>query len=288
MVWSAESIVSGFESDYIISGDDISITNIASLENAIKSDLSFCSLQDDTAKPKISNSNAGIILCHKKFREEINPKSDQQLVFVTNPKLVFIQFVNDKFSKNIEPKISESAKISSSANIGKNCFIDENVVIGENSSVSDNTIIFAGVNISNSSIGHDCIIYPGSIIGMDGFSYERKSDFSLEKFPHFGKVLIGNNVEINSNCTIARGSLSDTIIDDGTKLDALVHVAHNSHIGKNCMLTAGTVVGGSTKIGNNCWLGLNSSILDRLQIDDNVIVGAGSTVTKNFTKNWLL
>jgi len=92
-------------------------------------------------------------------------------------------------------------------------------------------------------------IQPGVVIGADGFSYERiEHSFKLERFPHIGGVKIGDNVEVSSNCSIARGSLSDTIIGDGTKLDALVHVAHNVEIGRNCILTAGTIVGAAQKL----------------------------------------
>jgi UDP-3-O-[3-hydroxymyristoyl] glucosamine N-acyltransferase len=82
----------------------------------------------------------------------------------------------------------------------------------------------------------------------------------LEKFPHHGKVVIENDVEIFANCSIARGSLSDTIIGQGTKIETSCHIAHNVTIGKDTELRAGTIVGGSTTIGNNCWLGLNSTI----------------------------
>jgi len=118
----------------------------------------------------------------------------------------------------------------------------------------------------------------GQLFVFDGFAYERHETFDLERFPHIGGVRIGNNVEISSNCSIARGSLSDTIIGDGTKLDALVHVAHNVEIGKDCALTAGAVIGGSTIIGDTCWLGLNSTVKHKLKMGNNVIVGSGASV----------
>ena len=100
----------------------------------------------------------------------------------------------------------------------------------------------------------------------------------LEKFPHHGKVVIENDVEIFANCSIARGSLSDTIIGQGTKIETSCHIAHNVTIGKDTELRAGTIVGGSTTIGNNCWLGLNSTIKNKIKIGDHVIVGSGSSV----------
>ena len=89
--------------------------------------------------------------------------------------------------------------------------------------ISDRAVI-----VQKCIIGNNCIIEPGVIIGADGFAYERdKKTLELERFPHIGGVTIGNNVEVCANSSIARGSLSDTVIGDGTKLDALVHVAHN-------------------------------------------------------------
>ena len=155
-------------------------------------------------------------------------------------------------------------------------------MIGDDCIIGDNTKIFSKVNLQNSIVGDDCIIQPNTTIGYDGFSFERCTDtLELEKFPHYGKVVIENGVEIYANCSIARGSLSDTIIGQGTKIDALCHVAHNVSIGKNTELTAGTIIGGSTTIGNNCWLGLNSTVKNKLKIGNKVIVGSGSSVINN-------
>jgi UDP-3-O-[3-hydroxymyristoyl] glucosamine N-acyltransferase len=115
-------------------------------------------------------------------------------------------------------------------------------------------------------------------LGEDGFAYERHESSRLEKFPHFKAVVIGDNVEICANTNIARGSLTDTVIGEGTKIDALVHVAHNASVAKNCMLTGGTIIGGSAVIGDSCWTGLNCTVKDHVRIGDNVIVGAGACV----------
>ena len=93
--------------------------------------------------------------------------------------------------------------------------------------------------LENCSVGNDCIIQSGVTIGADGFAFERYQNGELERFTHIRGVKIGNNVEICANSSIARGSLSDTMIGDGTKIDALVHIAHNVVTGKNCELTAG-------------------------------------------------
>jgi UDP-3-O-[3-hydroxymyristoyl] glucosamine N-acyltransferase len=175
--------------------------------------------------------------------------------------------------------MSSKSVISESAEVGKDCYIEDFVVIGDDCKIGDNTFIDSRVNLQNCQIGDNCIVQPNVVIGSDGFAFERDSvNLELEKFPHFGKVLVEKDVEICSNCSIARGSLSDTVIEQGTKIDALCHVAHNVHIGKNTELTAGTIIGGSTKIGENCWLGLNSTVKNKLKIGNKVIVGSGSSV----------
>lgn len=176
--------------------------------------------------------------------------------------------------------ISPTAVISGNAKIGKNCRIGNFVVIGDNCNIGDNTIIYDRVSlVQKCDIGRNCIIQSGATIGSDGFAFERDYDtLELEKFPHLSGVKIGNNVEICANSSIARGSLSDTIIGDGSKLDALVHVAHNVIIGRNCELTAGTIIGGSTTIADTSWMGLNCTLKNKISIGSRVIVGCGAAV----------
>ena len=204
-------------------------------------------------------------------------------VFVDNPRLVFIKIVKlMKDRKDNRKGVSKHAIIADSVKIGRDCYIGDLTIIGDDCIVRDNTIIDSRVVLKNSIVGNNCTLQSGSIIGEDGFAFERnRNNMKLEKFPHYGKVIIKNIVEIYANCSIARGSLTNTVIEEGTKIDALCHIAHNVHIGKNTQVTAGVVIGGSTIIGNNCWLGLNSTIKHKIKIGNNVIVGSGSSVIHN-------
>ena len=260
--WTVESLLQHItDSDYAIQGQKSNskpIRNISSLYTGTRDDVSFCSSEEYRGMLSISQSNAGVILCKKSLEGLVYPnhKEEQLLIFVDNPRLEFTRLA--KRITHAQPKvgISKSSVIADSAKIGRDCYIGDYVVIGDN-----------------------CSIQPNTTIGSDGFAFERAGNtLELEKFPHYGKVVIENDVEIFANCSIARGSLSDTIIGQGTKIDALCHIAHNVNIGKNTELTAGTIVGGSTTIGNNCWLGLNSTIKNKLKIGDQVIVGCGSSV----------
>lgn len=288
--WTVESILRCLnDSNYVVEGQQSkikskSIRNVSSLNSATESDISFCSADEYKGLLSISCSDAGVILCKKSLEGQVYPnqKKDQHLVFVDNPRLEFTRLAKE--IKTIPPRVGISSKsvISESAEVGKNCYIGDFVVIGDDCKIGDSTFIDSRVNLQNCQIGDNCVVQPNAVIGSDGFAYERDNEnLELEKFPHFGKVVIENDVEICANSSIARGSLTDTVIEQGTKIDALCHVAHNVHVGKNTELTAGTIIGGSTSIGENCWLGLNSTIKNKLNIGNKVIVGSGSSVISN-------
>lgn len=267
--------------DFDIEGKDIEITNFASITEASKNDLTFCYYDENKAINYISNSNAGSILCNKNLKGKIRPKDKQQFIFLDNPRMVFVQILKkNKENKKISG-VSNTTVIHQSAKIGKNCSIEPLSFIGEDCIIGNNCTIGVKVSLKNCIIGDNCIIQSGSTLGEDGFAYERYPNGKLEHFPHLGKVIIGNNVDVAANCSIARGSMINTTIGDGTKLDALVHIAHNVKIGMNCELTAGTIVGGSTKIGDFTWTGLNSTLKDNIIVGNNVIVGAGAMVINN-------
>ena len=261
----------------------------APLNNANPQDLAFCSSEGDEAVMSISRSRAGVIFCKKSVELLLSPiqkkRQQQCLIFLENPRLTVMRIIKLIYKEQKKESIGVSPKavVSKTAKIGENCSIGEYSVIGNNCEIGDNTTIYDRVSIlQNTRIGRNCIIQPGVVIGADGFAYERHPEtMELERFPHIGGVEIRDDVEICSNCSIARGSLSDTIIGNGTKLDALVHVAHNVEIGKNCALTGGVIIGGSTIIGDTCWFGLNSTLKHKIKIGNKVIVGSGASVIGN-------
>jgi UDP-3-O-[3-hydroxymyristoyl] glucosamine N-acyltransferase len=277
--YDIESILSRIGINYTLEGAPNKVAGVSPIEEATENDLSFCSSKGQDAALSISKSNAALILCNSDLRAAVHAKPSQGLVFVDNPRLAFIRAVNHMQNEAIERRISPHALISKTARIGSNCSIDDFSVIGDNCSIGDNTIIYDRVSlVRNCKIGRNCTIQTGVAMGFDGFAYERLPNGELEKFPHLKGVIIGDNVEISSSCQIARGSLSDTVIGDGTKLDALVYVAHNVKIGRNCLLTGGAMIGGTTKIGDQCWIGLNCTIKQKVRIGNNAIVAAGAVV----------
>jgi UDP-3-O-[3-hydroxymyristoyl] glucosamine N-acyltransferase len=177
--------------------------------------------------------------------------------------------------------ISARSVISKTAKIGSGCYIGDYTVIGDDCIIGDNTMIGTRVSLQNCHCGNKSIIQSGVTIGEDGFSFERNADGELERFPHIRGVKIGDNVEVGANTNIARGSLCDTIIGNGTKIADMVHIGHHALIGKHCQIAAGTAIGGKTKIGDMCWTGLNSTIKHETNVGNNVIVGAGAVVLRD-------
>ena len=286
MEWDVESILTKQGIKFVSRGSKRKITGFSSINEANEFELSFCWYQGEKGRKLICNSNSGIILCDKTMENLVKPKEGTQLIFLDNPRCVFIQVLDKMQNSKKLVGISSKANISKYAKIGKKCYIGDFTKLGSRCIVGDNTIIHDNVTIlQDCSIGNNCIIQPGAVIGADGFAFERFRNGTLLKFPHTRGVKMADDVEVGASSSIARGSLSDTIIGEGTKIDALVHVAHNVIIGRYCEITAGTIIGGSTKIGNMCWTGLNSTIRDNIEIGNNVIVGAGAAVLENVQDN---
>ncbi len=186
------------------------------------------------------------------------------------------QFKSVTFGKNIF--IGKKVKIGLKTNISSNTVIEHNVQIGKNCLIGSNVII------KNSIIGDDVVIQDGCKIGVKGFGFIPLKDKNF-RFPHIGKVILKDKVELGANCTIDRGSIGDTIIDENTFLDNQVHIAHNVRIGKNCMIAGQVGFAGSSTIGNNVSIGGQAGISGHLKIGNNVKIGGGSGVVKDIPDN---
>ena len=138
--------------------------------------------------------------------------------------------------------------------------------------------------IKNSIIGNNVVIQDGNKIGLKGFGFIPIENKNL-RFPHIGKVILEDNVELGSSCTIDRGSIDDTKIGKNTFIDNQVHMAHNVKIGKNCMIAGQVGFAGSTSIGNNVSIGGQAGISGHLKIGNNVKIGGGSGVVNDISDN---
>lgn len=259
-------------------------TNIASAELINNDSLDWINVKCKDKINYISHSKSSIIVCDNSIRTYLDKFPEKCFIIVADPKL-FIQKIYEKFFKSeINYKIEESANIDKDAILSDKCYIGKNVIIGK-STIGNYSIIGENTFINdNVIIGNNVIIQPGCTIGTAGFGFVKDKN-GFTRFPQIGKVIIKDNVEIGSNSSIARGALSDTIIGEGTKIDNLVHIAHNVKIGNNCIITSGVHIGGSTTIGNNVWIGIGANIIDNITIGDNVIIGVGSVVLNSLISN---
>jgi UDP-3-O-[3-hydroxymyristoyl] glucosamine N-acyltransferase len=172
--------------------------------------------------------------------------------------------------------------IGALAQVGNDCLIGSHTVIENDVVVGARTILHPHVFIGSACVvGEDCEIHPHSTIGSDGFGYAPSAQGRREKIPQLGNVVIGDRVEIGSNCAIDRATLTSTHIRDGVKLDNICHIAHNCDLGEDGLYSAGFMMAGSTKIGKRFMTGGNSVVSAHLKISDNVALAGRSTVTKS-------
>ena len=170
--------------------------------------------------------------------------------------------------------IGVGAEIKSGSVIGANAVIGDGVVIGENSQIGSN------VGISHTLIGDRVIIHQGAQIGQDGYGFAMSPKGHV-KIPQLGRVIIGNDVEIGANSTIDRGAGPDTEIGDGTKIDNIVHLAHNVKIGRFCIITAQVGISGSTEVGDFVAMGGQSGLAGHIKIGTGAQIGAQCGVLRD-------
>lgn len=261
------------------------IKNFRSINDAKNADVTFCSALEKKGILLVSKSKASLIICHKSLRNDISNKKSN-IIFVENPRLDFIRCINKFFNKKNTLKGIHPTAIIHTKKIGKNVYVGPYAQIGNGVEIGNDSIISGNVVIyGNVKIGKNVIIDSNSVLGTDGFGFERNKSKKLEKFPHFGGIIIGNDVEIGSNVSIDRGTINDTVIDSGSKIDNLVHIAHNAIIGKNCLIIANSLIAGSCILEDNVHIAMSATLREGIKIGKNAIVGMGSVVTKDVPKN---
>lgn len=264
----------------------LTFSNVANPDDADSNSLIFINKNYREANKILVSTKAQIILCHYSFSIPKKLLTTKCFIQVDNPKIVFIRLLNQLFYSNkIKHQVHATAVINHEAQIHNKVYIGPFTYIGK-AVVEENVIIYGHCHIyDNVHIGKNSIIHAGCIIGADGFGYVKNEKQEYEKFPQIGRVIIEDNVEIGANSCIDRGALKDTVIKKGVKIDNLVHIGHNSVVGKNTMITAQVVFAGSTIVGDNCYLAPNVTTNGHLKIGHNVFVGTGSVITKDIPNN---
>lgn len=176
--------------------------------------------------------------------------------------------------------IEKGAIIGPNAEVGDHCRIGAHTVIGPNVKIGNNCSIAPHVTLFYCVIGRDCIIYPGVRIGQAGFGFFM-DDKGHVKVPQLGRVIIEDDVEIGANTTIDRGSLDDTVIGRGSRLDNLVQIAHNVKLGRGCVIVAQVGIAGSTQLGDYVIVAGQTGIAGHLKVGSKVRIAAQSGVMRD-------
>ncbi len=230
----------------------------------------------------------------------LDPGENRVLISVKNADLAMAQLLEffdpglPKIEEEIHPTavVHESAILGKGVCVGANCYIGKNVILGDGTilypnvtimdetSIGSSCIIWSGTVIRERSvIGHQCIFHSNVSIGADGFGFRPSPDGKgLVKIPQIGNVVIGDGVEIGANSCVDRGKFSSTIIGDGSKIDNLVQIGHNSIMGRSCIMAGHSGLAGSVTLGDGVIIGGSASIKDHTTIHSGATVGAGSGV----------
>lgn len=268
---------------------DVMLSAIASIENSMEGDVTF--LSNEKYLNQLASSKASLCIAKADF-SSINP--NMSFIISSNPYYSYSKAITLFY----DPYVSSPSNtpIHPSAKIGKNVVIGYNSVIGEGAEIGDDSVVGSGcfighgvrigknarighsVTIEYSVIGDDVVILSGARMGCDGFGFATHAG-KHHKIFHIGRVIIGNDVEIGANTTIDRGSLQDTIVKDGARIDNLVQIAHNVEIGAGSVIVSQVGIAGSSKIGNYCVLGGQVGVAGHLSVADGVqIAGQGGVI----------
>lgn len=273
------------------------INKVSSFNGARPGCITF--LSDPEYQQFLSSTQASAVIVNKANADALQINGLNGLI-VENPHVAFAQVADclcpvEKNPPGIHPQASidpasdvhadawvgPQCVIEAGAVIGADCHIGPGCVIGKNVVIGEACRLIANVTICHGSrLGANVIVHPGAVLGADGFGLAKDQDRWL-KVPQVGRVIIGNDVEIGANTTIDRGAIDDTIIGDGVKLDNLIQIAHNVHVGEHTAIAACTGIAGSTRIGKHCAIGGAVGIVGHLEIADNVTITFMSCVTQS-------
>lgn len=277
----------------LVGDGSIELTGLAPAEHARAGELTFA--ENATYFAAAEQSQAAAILVSGPF-----VSVSKVLIRVANPRVAMARvlplfFPPEEHPQGIHPSavIADSAQIDPTAHIGPNCVLGARVRVGARSvlmggndlradcQLGDDVCLFPNVVLyRKTQLGHRVTIHAGTVIGSDGFGYALDQG-RHRKVLQLGNVIIQNDVEIGANTAIDRGALGPTVIGEGTKIDNLVHVAHNVVMGRHCMIMGQVGFAGSTHLGDYVVVASQSGIADHLKLGNQVVVGAKSGVMRD-------
>lgn len=273
---------------------DLKLSDVAALESAQAGDISLFS--DAKYANAFAVTKASVVITNDKLAALPH---GVVLLIVPNPRLAFAQVghifyppaklqAGVRAAEPVHPtafvgngtEIGAGAQIGANAKIGAHVFIGNNVVIGRGVEIGDHCSIGPNCVITHALIGNRVVMGPNNSIGNQGFSFVPSLE-GLLRVPQLGRVIIEDDVEFGSNCTVDRGAIGDTHIERGVRFDSLIHVGHNVRIGHHSLLVAQVGIGGSTTVGPMVLIGGQVGISDHLTIGAGARLAARSGVTRD-------
>jgi len=262
--------------------DDFLIERAVPITKLVEHSISFLKNQNTEIIKQINSVKSALVIVGDWASEEIQVPH----IILKNPRLGFAKVLQRFFTEpppnGIEKTavVDPGASIAESAYVGHYSIIEDGVAIGPRSVILDHVVIRR-----NTQIGSDVLVKSHTVIGEEGFGFEFGEDGKPVRIPHLGSVVIGNGVEIGAMNVIARGTLEDTVIHSGVKIDDHVFIAHNVVIEENAVIIAGAEISGSVTIGRGAWVAPQAAIINKVHIGERALVGIGAVVTKSVAEN---
>jgi len=267
----------------LIGPPDLPLAGLASLASAGLAHIGF--VTGERHREAMRASRAGALIVPPTLAEEAAQQA--ALIVTPQPYLYYAKLsqwwarrlrANDIQGVHPTAWIATDAHLGEGVQVGAFAVVEAGARIGAHSRIAPHVVIGA-----RCELGERCIVHAGVVIGADGFGFA-PLEGRWEKIEQLGRVRIGSDVEIGANCTIDRGALDDTVIDEGVKLDNLIHIAHNVHVGAHTAMAGCAAVAGSARIGRHCTIGGDAKILGHLVLADHVHISACSVVTRSILK----
>jgi UDP-3-O-[3-hydroxymyristoyl] glucosamine N-acyltransferase len=278
---------------------DRAIHSVEVLERATPGHLSY--LGDAKSLQRLKNCMALVLLAADALRRQLEGLHDRTIIFVPEPEVAFLSIaalLNPRRSRpriGVSPRacVDPTAKIGTNTNvhplatigqdvvIGHNCDIHSGVVIGDGCRIGDNVVVHPNTVLYHDLlIGSHVIIHAGCVIGCDGFGY-RFVNGGHQRLPHFGTVRICDDVEIGAGTAIDRAKVGETVIGTGTRIDNMVMIGHNCHIGRHNILVAQVGIGGSSSTGDYVICAGQVGIADHVHVGDRAVLGAKAGIHRD-------
>jgi len=283
---------------------DAPVKGVAPIADARPGQLAFYSTERNSAAFKIlpievlKNTRATVILVQPE--QAANAPRGATLLITESPRGNIVKILGEIYREPPRYGISRNATIARGvffrnkrtvyvgqyATIERGAVIEADVkiypgaYIGKNVTIGRGTIVQTGAHIENATIGAECVINAGAVIGKDGFGYTRQDGHNVF-IPHVGRVVLGDRVSVGANTCIDRGAMTDTMVGDGTKIDNLCQIAHGVVIGCECFLASGVGIAGGCVLGDRVLLGGHVGLANGVKIGNDASVGANSGVFRN-------